>query len=1335
MITYLIFINLSFVVSLRNKIECGYKQCPQTRDGALNVHVIPHSHMDAGWVKTFDEYYYGTKTSISTANVQMIYHSVLSELLHDKRRKFTFSETAYFWRWWKEQRGSTRATFRSLVAEGRIQFAGGGWVQADEATSHYLHILDQYTWGLRKINDTLGPCGKPRAGWQIDTYGHSREHASILAQMGYDGLFIGRVDHKQREAMIEEDRMEFMWRGSDVLGKMSDIMTHTLYNLYNAPDGFCFDFLCNDEPIVEDPDSKVYNADKRVNDFISQIERQAKYYDHDNIMVMMGGDFTYQSASNWFMNIDKLINHVNTHPANMSDINIFYSTPSCYLKSIYLYGKRDKAVYTEKSDHFPYGSDANTYWTGFYTSRPSIKYLAVKAHAFLQVVKQLTVLSRMSDFYELHLLRHAVGLILHHDAITGTSQHHVANEFVRLVSEAIDGCTKKVSQFLSILTPSWGGSRRPKTNQQFIVCHQLNISQCRFTETQDSILLLVYNQLSFKTYYHIRLPAIALHYSIRDFNDEEVEYQLVPLPASVINLPGRKSTAIQELCFEAENIPPLGFTAYYISPIRDQLAEGAFIKKQLKADADSEIAPSISNEYIKLTVNEKSGLLESIQHVDGVKILVDQNFYFYSQSQQGLQSGTYSFRPEKTRPTPVTERVTYHTIRGSLIKEIRQRFSDWITQVIRLYRGEEFVELEWIVGPVPIGTDVGKEVVSIIRTNISNNGEFYTDSNGRQMMKRSCWNETASHQKKSISACFYPVTSRICIDSVNSSVGLCVLTDRAQGGTSYNDGEIELMVHRRLLTDDGFGLEETLNEEAFGVGLVVKGRHRIYFGNTQEVDDLSFSERAAYHSRKWLYEPWVFMTPGEKINRRKWQNVRNKRYSALRLHGLPRHISIVTLEPWKGGSILLRLENTLEKQKGLKPDKEISDDLTNSHITVELQKIFLQLKIKMVRETTLGANQWLDEARQMDWSTRYVYAGGDEGILPEDNPDYIHEARHKTDKDYAHYSDEETKIKTANYENEKGRYKNLKYEDYRRKRETPNTTEIEMTKNVTRLKPAKAASIKKSRNRFDRFDITTRRPKYMWNSQKLVQDSLEGFLSRRSKKKSIDYEETPDFNEGYTDVDDGITRSIQEMYYSKPKRKYKPYLRFSEELIRHSRGMKNRDDVWISPEEAAEARRVRGLKMDKKLKRFRYPNSEEFIDFNKKEINMENKRIQKRRTKKSDRNFEIFEGKRRKSNGEDMPFFVAEKVKKDVSFEDDDDKWNKEDQQSGKGINPREFISAKFKVDGSNEEEIPLGLRRKRSMDEDSSEDKREMDYVISLRPTQIRTFIIWFEEKKPFVM
>ncbi|CAG9794567.1 unnamed protein product [Diatraea saccharalis] len=498
----------------------------------------------------------------------------------------------------------------------------------------------------------------------------------------------------------------------------------------------------------------------------------------------------------------------------------------------------------------------------------------------------------------------------------GTSQQHVANDFVRILSEAMDASTKKVSNLLRL---------KCKTQLKVDLTGKDTVPK---DGTATSSKLSVNNS-------RCHSPAQILY--------EEVEYQLVPLPTAIINIPGRSSSAIQELYFEAENIPPLGYSAFYITPVRDQL------------------------------------------HVDGLTVQVSQNFYYYGQG-QGVQSGAYSFRPDKQRPTPVTERVTYQTIKGSLIKEIRQRFNDWITQIIRLYRGEEFLDVEWIIGPVPIGTDLGKEVVTVFTTNISNNGQFYTDSNGRQMIKRTCWNESlGQQQKKPVPSCYYPVTSRICIHSLNSSVEMCVLPDRTQGGTSYNEGEIELMVHRRLLTDDGFGLEESLNEEDHGVGLVIKGRHRIYVGNfRQEIDELTFSERISHAARRWQMEPWMFFASGEKINRRKWQNVRNKRYSSIRLHGLPRHIHILTLEPWKAGSVLLRLENTLEKpvRGGLHEKLDNPDDFPSksSHITVELKKIFLQWKIKMVKETTLAANQWLEDARQMDWSTRRLLLKSEEAL-------------------------------------------------------------------------------------------------------------------------------------------------------------------------------------------------------------------------------------------------------------------------------------------------------------------------------------------------------------------
>ena len=41
-------------------------------------------------------------------------------------------------------------------------------------------------------------------------------------------------------------------------------------------------------------------------------------------------------------------------------------------------------------------------------------------------------------------------------------------------------------------------------------------------------------------------------------------------------------------------------------------------------------------------------------------------------------------------------------LQGSRVQEIRQVFSDWTSQVIRLYADERHVEIEWTVGPIPV---------------------------------------------------------------------------------------------------------------------------------------------------------------------------------------------------------------------------------------------------------------------------------------------------------------------------------------------------------------------------------------------------------------------------------------------------------------------------------------------------------------------------------------------------------------------------------------------------------------------------------------------------------
>jgi hypothetical protein len=346
-------------------------------DQVINVHIVPHTHDDVGWLKTLDQYFYGANNSIQHAKVQFILDSVLLELEKNPDRKFIYVEQAFFWRWWREQDDDTRSRMKTLVSNGQFEFINGGWCMHDEATTHYVAMVDQTTLGHRFLKETFGI--HPKIGWQIDPFGHSSTQAALLsAEVGFEGLYFARIDYQDYNYRQASRTLEMIWRASPSLGSDAQVFTGAFqtYN-YNPPNGFCFDLFCEDDPIRDDPYLEDNNVQSRVEDFVQASQNIANAIADNNIILTMGSDFQHENANEWFKNLDKLIKYANQD----GRVNAFYSTPTEYTHAKFA---SDLTWTVKTDDFFPYADCEGYYWTGHFTSRAALKLYERVMSGYLQ---------------------------------------------------------------------------------------------------------------------------------------------------------------------------------------------------------------------------------------------------------------------------------------------------------------------------------------------------------------------------------------------------------------------------------------------------------------------------------------------------------------------------------------------------------------------------------------------------------------------------------------------------------------------------------------------------------------------------------------------------------------------------------------------------------------------------------------------------------------------------------------------------------------------------------------------------------------------------------------
>ena len=666
----------------------------------------------------------------------------------------------------------------------------------------------------------------------------------------------------------------------------------------------------------------------------------------------------------WFKNLDKLISYVNQRQiTNGSNVNIFYSTTSCYLYSLY----KSNATWPVKTDDFfPYAHQPHSFWTGYFTSRTSLKDYVRRTNNFLQAVRQLSAIANMNDDATqdaLGTLSRAMGVAQHHDAVSGTERQHVANDYAKRLSIGTEKCTE------SILEKSPSKLIHKIYNKEFgnstltpYYCSLLNITECLPIEGARNFSAMIYNPLGQEVITWMRVPVTLSGYTVYEVSTSQyLDTEVVTIYDETKKIPGRKSNANSMVLFKA-TLPPLGFSTYILSSkSENNKSQLKKLVKTPKVETGDNIV--LKNEFLHVQFDSNGNLMQ-IDNIDtGLSTMISQEFCYYK-SMDGNNtkpefqaSGAYIFRPDGDPICMSAQKFIVN--QGKHYMEIHQIFNEWISQTIRLFEGSRGLTFDWLIGPIDISDNIGKEIITRFNSDIGSKATYYTDANGREILKRvrdfrPTWN---FNQTEPVAGNYFPINSRIFIrDETGDATGrqLTICNDRTQGGASIHDGSIEIMLHRRVLHDDSLGVSEPLNEPGYdNKGLVATGDLYLLFNTTGNSAKLHRSLAHAINTQPIL-------TFGLPQNDAHYDQIKLLSGISALSGSLPDNVHLLTLmqdfDSDIDNALIVRLEHYYELNE---------DAILSQPATVDLADLLKpSFNVVGISELALGANMNVAELKE-----------------------------------------------------------------------------------------------------------------------------------------------------------------------------------------------------------------------------------------------------------------------------------------------------------------------------------------------------------------------------------
>uniref|UniRef100_A0A8B9IRY8 Mannosidase alpha class 2A member 1 n=1 Tax=Amazona collaria TaxID=241587 RepID=A0A8B9IRY8_9PSIT len=757
-----------------------------------------------GWLKTFDDYF--------RDQTQHILNNMVIKLQEDNRRKFMWSEVSYFSKWWEGVDSQKRDVVKRLLKDGQFEIVTGGWVMPDEASPHYFALIDQLIEGHQWLEKNLGV--KPKSGWAIDPFGHSPTMAYLLKRTGFSNMLIQRVHYSVKKYFATQKTLEFFWRQNWDLGSSTDILCHMMpFYSYDVPHTCGPDpKLCCQFDFKRLPGGRVScpwrvppeaihagNVQHRAWIILDQYRKKSKLFRTKVLLAPLGDDFRYSESSEWDQQYQNY----------QKLFDYMNSRPEWHVKaqfgtlSDYFEALRKESNLGEKSSNSVFPVLSGDFFT--YADRDH--------HYWSGYFTSRPFYKRLDRVLESYLRQSSYNRCLNDDIQSGQdSLPH--KTVIKLTSQP---------RYLLIYNP---------------------MEQERFSVVSVSV----------------NSPRVKLLSPL----GKPVTVQI----SAVWNGATTVSHEAYQISFVA-HLPPLGLGVYRLMEIQSSEAvladydiymrksgqekpDRLFKIKEMENSVDNII---LENSYMKLWFSGMSGLLEKIgTKEDGKNHQMKVEFAWYGTTSNRDKSGAYLFLPDgDAKPYIFTDPPTIRVTHGRIFSEV-VCFFNHVTHTMRLYKvkGLEGQSVE-VSNIVDIRGEYNRELAMRISSDINSENKFFTDLNGYQIQPR------LTMSKLPLQANIYPMTTMAYIQ--DAGVRLTLHSAQSLGVASLKNGQLEVIMDRRLMQDDNRGLGQGVQDNkitANAFRLLLERRHGIDV--SQEKASVSFPSLLSHMTSSFLNHPVIPMT-------------------------------------------------------------------------------------------------------------------------------------------------------------------------------------------------------------------------------------------------------------------------------------------------------------------------------------------------------------------------------------------------------------------------------------------------------------------------------------------